>query len=200
MPASGEITVLLHELAEAREKEEQRRVVRRLMPLVYGELKLLARSNRVRWHGVRDPGTTSLVHEAYLKLLGDDAGRFPTRRHFFALASRAMRSILVDNARSSTREKRGGGVEPLPIQEARIVSERRSNELLALDEALGELEGKEPQLARIVECRCFGGLTIEETADALDVSPATVKRRWTLARTWLYRRLAPENGSAGPPP
>jgi RNA polymerase sigma factor (TIGR02999 family) len=189
MSDPGEITILLKELSEAATEEQHRRAIERLMPQVYGELKMLARANRVRWEGHRYPGTTSLVHEAYVKLAGDEEASFPSRGHFFALASRAMRSILVDNARRLQRTKRGGGVEPLEFDEGLFVSARRSAELLALDDALKELEEQRPQLARIVECRCFGGLTIEETAAALDVSKASVKRRWTLARTWLFREL-----------
>lgn len=165
------------------------------MPHVYGELKMLARAHRVRWEGRRNPGTTSLVHEAYIKLVGDGSS-FASRGHFYALASRIMRSVLVDNARRFQREKRGGGVEPLPLDESLFVSARRSQELLALDDALKDLEERKPELARIVECRCFGGLTVDETAAALEVSAASVKRRWTLARSWLYRLLAPSD-SAG---
>ncbi len=100
-----------------------------------------------------------------------------------------MRSILIDNARWHSRQKRGGGRKPAALEDSMLVSAERSEELLALDEALSSLEEREPRLARIVECRCFGGLTVDETAEALDVSSATVKRGWSLARTWLYRAL-----------
>jgi RNA polymerase sigma factor (TIGR02999 family) len=187
MSDTGEITRLLERLDDE-PGEGREAVLRELMPLVYGELKALARSNRYRWSGVESLGTTSLVHEAYLKL-----ARSPTeltnRRQFYALASKAMRSILIDNARWHSRQKRGGGRRPAALEESMLVSAERSDELLALDEALGDLEDREPRLARIVECRCFGGLTVEETAEALDVSSATVKRGWSLARTWLYRAL-----------
>ena len=159
------------------------------MPLVYSELKALARINRVRWRGFEAPGTTSLVHEAYLKLADRSGSAYANRRQFYALASRAMRSILIDNARWHGRAKRGGGRAKAVLDESTLVSAERSEELLALDEALDRLEAQEPRLARIVECRCFGGLTVDETADALDVSPATVKRGWSLARSWLYRAL-----------
>jgi RNA polymerase sigma factor (TIGR02999 family) len=187
MKDTGEITRLLERLDDE-PGEGREAVLQELMPLVYGELKALARSNRYRWSGVESLGTTSLVHEAYLKL-----ARSPTeltnRRQFYALASKAMRSILIDNARWHSRQKRGGGRRPAALEESMLVSAERSDELLALDEALGDLEDREPRLARIVECRCFGGLTVEETAEALDVSSATVKRGWSLARTWLYRAL-----------
>lgn len=188
MTEPGEITRLLRRLDGAPE-DDRRTVLSELMPLVYGELKALARANRYRWNGVESPGTTSLVHEAYLRLAGQDQIDYSNRRRFFALASKAMRSILIDNARWHSRQKRGGGRRPAALEESMLVSAERSEELLALDEALIDLESREPRLARIVECRCFGGLTVEETADALDVSTATVKRGWSLARTWLYRAL-----------
>jgi len=183
----GEITRLLEQLDDER-GDGRAAVLSELMPLVYGELKSLARANRYRWNGVESPGTTSLVHEAYLKL-ADAGGEFANRRHFYAVASRAMRSILIDNARWHGRAKRGGGRPPAVLEESMLVSAERSEELLALDEALNHLEHREPRLARIVECRCFGGLTVDETAAALEISPATVKRGWSLARTWLYRAL-----------
>jgi len=188
MNGSGEITRLLERL-DRESGESREAVLQELMPLVYGELKALARSNRYRWNGVESIGTTSLVHEAYLKLADQTRAEFACRRQFYALASRAMRSILIDNARWHARQKRGGGRRPEVLEESMLVSAERSEDLLALDEALGHLESREPRLAKIVECRCFGGLTIDETAEALDVSSATVKRGWSLARTWLYRAL-----------
>lgn len=188
MKDAGEITRMLERLDSER-GTGRTAVLRELMPLVYGELKALARANRYRWNGVDSFGTTSLVHEAYLKLSDQTGIGYANRRQFYALASKAMRSIVIDNARWHRRKKRGGGRSPLVLEEGMLVSAERSDELLALDEALGELERREPRLARIVECRCFGGLTVEETAEALEVSTATVKRGWSLARTWLYRSL-----------
>ena len=184
----GEITRLLVQLDQER-GASQRTVLEQLMPLVYRELKELAHINRYRWSGNQAPGTTSLVHEAYLKLARQAGSGFANRRHFFAVASRAMRSILIDNARSQRRQKRGGGSAPATVQESMLVSAERSEDLLALDEALDRLDEREPRLVRIVECRCFGGLTVDETAEALAISPATVKRGWSLARAWLYREL-----------
>jgi len=184
----GEITRLLEQL-DSEPGEGRETVLSELMPMVYGELKVLARSNRYRWNGVESLGTTSLVHEAYLKIADQDRSEFSNRRQFYALASKAMRSILIDNARWHSRQKRGGGRRPAALEESMLVSVERSEDLLALDEALNQLEGHQPRLARIVECRCFGGLTIDETAEALDVSTATVKRGWSLARAWLYRML-----------
>ena len=193
MPDIGEITRLLGQLARE-QGPGQRDVLRKLMPLVYGELKALAHANRYRWQGSKAPGTTSLVHEAYMRLAAQTGASYENRRQFFCVASKAMRSILIDNARWHQRLKRGGGAEPAPLQEELLVSADRSDELLALDAALERLGEREPGLAQVVECRCFGGLTTEETAEALDVSPATVTRRWGLARTWLYRELRTELG------
>lgn len=184
----GEITRLLVQL-DREQGAGQRAVLERLMPLVYRELKALARANRFRWSGDQAPGTTSLVHEAYLKLARQAGSGFANRRHFYAVAAKAMRSILIDNARWQGRQKRGGGEAPAPLVESMLVSAERPEELLALDEALTRLDEREPRLVRIVECRCFGGLTVDETAEVLEVSPATVKRGWSLARAWLYREL-----------
>lgn len=159
------------------------------MPLVYSELKVLARSNRYRWEGRFNPGTTSLVHEAYLKLARGRGNGYKNRAQFFSIASKAMRSILIDNARWHLRQKRGGGAREVPFDKVELVSASRSEELLALDDALDGLEEGRPELAEVVECRIFGGLTIEDTAEALDLSAATVKRRWTFAKTWLFREL-----------
>ncbi|HSL17304.1 MAG TPA: ECF-type sigma factor [Methylomirabilota bacterium] len=184
----GDITQLLERL-DGEQGDSRTAALEQLMPLVYSELKVLARANRVRWRGVETPGTTSLVHEAYLRLAGQAGLGHAGRRQFYALASRAMRSILIDNARWNGRAKRGGGRARASLEDSMLVSAERSEELLALDEALTRLEVQEPRLARIVECRCFGGLTVEETAEALELSSATVKRGWSLARTWLYRAL-----------
>jgi len=124
---------------------------------------------------------------------------YSNRRQFFAVASKAMRSILIDNARWHRRLKRGGDAVPVPIQEHLLVSLDRCDELLAIDEAVSGLEARDPDLARVFECRCFGGLTTEETSEALGLSPATVKRRWSLARALVYRELrSPVSGDVEP--
>ncbi len=191
MSSPGEITRLLDRLGDS--DAESAEVLDELMPLVYSELKTLAHNNRYRWRGRSKPGatpgTTSLVHEAYAKLAHSQDVGYDTRSQFFALASRVMRSILIDNARWHSRQKRGGNAVPVSVSDVQLVSAERSEELLALDEALGRLDTDRPELARVVECRVFGGLTIPETSDALGVSPATVKRRWSLATGWLYRQL-----------
>jgi RNA polymerase sigma factor (TIGR02999 family) len=161
------------------------------MPLVYDELLRLARAHRARLGDGRAPGTASIVHEAYVRLADQDRIDSESRAQFFALASRVMRSVLVDNARWHQRKKRGGGADAVPLDEELLVSESRSEDLLAIDEALVRLESRDERLGRIVECRFFGGLTVDETAEALGVSSASVKRGWNLARAWLYRDLEP---------
>jgi RNA polymerase sigma factor (TIGR02999 family) len=177
-----DITDVLLDLARDRSAMD------RLLPLVYDELLAMARAQRWSWNGADTPGTTSLVHEAYLKLVNQTRVDWRSRAQFFCVASRAMRSILIDNARFHHRRKRDGGVR-VPLEETHLVSERRADELLSIDRALERLSAAEERLGRVVECRVFGGLTVEETAEALQVSAATVKRDWNLARAWLYRDL-----------
>ena len=132
---------------------------------------------------------TALINEAMLKLLGGANAAFDDRRHFFGAAARAMRQVLVDRARHRLASKRGDGVRPLPLDSALDVALPAADELIALDDALTRLEALDAQAARVVELRYFAGLTLEETAAVLDVSTATVKRDWAMARAWLYREL-----------
>lgn len=173
---------------------DDRAALDRLVPIVYEELRSLAHRHRRRWEGGRSPGTTSVVHETYLKLVDQDRIDARSRAQFLALASRVMRSVLIDNARWHSRQKRGGDARRVPLDEEVLVSEERADEILALDEALQRLETMDDRLGRIVECRFFGGLTIEEAADAIGVSPASIKRGWNLARAWLYKELRPADG------
>jgi RNA polymerase sigma-70 factor (ECF subfamily) len=180
----------------------ERDAAEQVIPLVYDELRRIAHRRRWQWVTPETPDTTSLVHEAYLHLQKREVTAWETRAHFFYFASVAMRNILVDHAKHVQRQKRGGGGRQVELTERTVVSEQRSTELLGLDEALRELEREEPRLAQVVECRFFGGLTVEETAEALSVSPATVKRGWDTARAWLFQRLrerprAHEAGAAG---
>mgnify|MGYP001611343815 CR=1 FL=1 len=158
-----------------------------LYPIVYDELRRLAHSHRTR-HGPSDTlNTTAIVHEAYLRLAEGDAVRWNDRSHFLALASRAMRFVLVDHARAQSAEKRGGGVRDISLDEAVLPPEDRSDDLLAIDEALTRLEGHDTRLAQLVQLRFFGGLSYEEVAAVTSLSVPTVKRDWVRARTWLYR-------------
>ena len=166
-----------------------------LMPIVYDELRRLARHYLA---GERRPQTiqaTALVNEAYLKLAGDKKQPWQGRTHFFAIAAIAMRRILVDRARARGAVKRGGSHVRVTLDDSLVADDGKPSALLALDSALTRLTEVAPQRARIVELRFFGGLTIEETAEALDISPASVKRGWTVARAWLQREMSDERAS-----
>ena len=168
-----------------------------LTPIVYDELRNLARrfmSDESR-RGVLQ--TTALVHEAYLRLVGLDV-TWEGRRHFFAIAARTMRRVLVDYARQRNAAKRGGGVAPLSLDES-LVPLERSSELIALDDALAALMAFDERKGRIVELKFFGGLTLAETAEVLDVSHATVERDLKVAKAWLYREMAQVGEDAGGP-
>lgn len=166
-----------------------RAAMEKLWPIVYDELRRLAHRQLFSERPDHTFNTTDLVHEAYLKLVRLDRIRWQNKAHFFALASQAMRNILVNYAVKRSAQKRGGGQAPLPLDEALVMSEQRAEALLALDEALTRLQQLSERQHRVVECRFFGGLSIEETAEALDISPATVKRDWNIARAWLNREL-----------
>ena len=160
-----------------------------LIPLVYGELRRLAKHHMRRERAGHTLQTTALIHEAYLRLIDASQARLENRRHFFAAASRLMRQVLTDLARERGSHKRGGGAEQVSLDEALMVSEQRDEGLLALDEALQALAELDARKSQVVELRFFGGLSVEETAEALDVSVETVHRDWRLARSWLLRRL-----------
>lgn len=168
-----------------------------LLPLVYDELRALARRQRRRWHGDETLDSTALVHEAYFRLIDQSAPEWESRAHFLAVASRAMRQILLDYAKRKHAAKRDGGRDHIPLQEVQAallahstVTDEQSDLLISLEESLRRLEQHEPRQSRIVECRFFGGMTIDETAEALAISPASVKRGWAMAQAWLYRDLA----------
>ena len=172
-----------------------------LMPLVYDELHTIAARHMAREWRVSVYQTTALVSEAYVKLVGQRDVDWQNRGHFFALAAQVMRRILVDNARRDLRPKHGAGADVTPLDEAMLQPAKPALDTvdaLALDRALTRLEALDPDQARIVELRFFGGLTVEETASVVGVSPATVKREWALAKGWLYRELSgepPENAA-----
>lgn len=160
-----------------------------LFPLVYAELRRIAsREMRRERHG-HTLQATALVHEAYLRLVKDASLSAASRAHFLGIAARAMREILIDRARARVARKRGGGGERVTLDEALAAVPGMSIDVLALDEALLRLARLDPRLAQVVELRYFGGLSIEDTAAAMGLSPATVKRAFTLARAWLYREL-----------
>ena len=168
-----------------------------LMPVVYDELRRLAASYLRRERPGQTVQATALVHEAYVRLAAEKAHRWQNRTHFLAIAALSMRQILVQRARARHAAKRGGDPERITLDEGLFAADAdRSGQVdvLSLDAALDRLATLDPDQARIVELRYFGGLTVEETAEAMGVSPATVKRHWTLARAWLKRELAGDRG------
>jgi len=160
-----------------------------LVDLIYEELRVMAHRQLARERAGHTLQTTALVHEAYLKLVEGSRVGGRGRAYFFAAAGRAMRQVLVDHARRRNADKRGGGVDPVPLEDVQLAADEFAVELLDLDRALTDLAELEPRHARVVECRYFGGMSVEETAEALDVSPRTVKYDWALARAWLHDRL-----------
>ena len=189
VPSPPDITVLL-----ARAQDGDRAALDRLLPLVYDELRALAHRQRRRTGASDTLNTTAVVHEAYAKLAGRTEAHYADRVHFFRVAGRVMRDVLVDYARAQRAQKRGGGAPVVPLDVVGPVVDAsgglRIDEVLSVDDALRQLEALDARQAQVVEYRYFAGLSVEETAEALSVSPATVKRDWTTARAWLHRALA----------
>lgn len=183
--APGNVTQLLHELTGG-----NRAVVDELTPLIYQELKRIAGGHLRNERPGHTLQATALVHEAYIKLIDQRSASWQGRAHFFGIASQIMRRILLDYAKAKHREKRGGGARKTSFDEALVVAEERTSDLIQIDEALTRLEALDPRQAKVVELRFFGGLSVEETAEALGVSAPTVKREWAMARAWLHRELA----------
>lgn len=187
----SDVTALLGEMAKGNPEAGPA-----LIPLVYEELRRIAGACMRRERGDHTLQATVLVHEAYLKLLDQHSVDWQNRAHFFGIAAQVMRRVLIDYARGHIREKRGGGMTPIPLDEALVFSPERSDEFLELDRALDRLAANDPRLAKIVELRFFGGLTVEETAEVLRVSTVTVKRDWALAKAWLHGELKASYGTA----
>jgi RNA polymerase sigma factor (TIGR02999 family) len=183
-PTPPEITALLRAWSAGDEA-----ALDQLLPLVYQELHRLAARHLGRERGHHTLQTTALVHEAYLRLIDQKETQWQNRAHFYAVAATQMRRILVDHARARHYQKRGGGAQRVEFDEALEVSDERAAEVVALDEALTALAEFDARKSRMVELRFFGGLSIEETAEVLGVSPGTVMRDWTLAKTWLQREM-----------
>jgi len=166
-----------------------------MVPIVYDDLKRIAESNLRDERHAATLNCTALVHEAYLRLVKHDRMHWQGRRHFFGAAAGLMRRILVDQARRRLAERRGAGAGHEPLDSFLAVALEPDLDVVALHEALNQLAVEDPESARVVELRCFGGLSIEETAEVLDTSAASISRTWTFARAWLYRRLR-----SAPPP
>ncbi len=181
----GEITRTLQDL-----DLESPQVAERLLPMVYGELKRLAQSKIARESDVITMGATGLLHEAYLRLMRDAEAQFENRGHFFAAAGEAMRRILVERARALATRKRGERPTRISLGDANLAGDEAiAVDVMSLDRALSDLEQRDQAMATVVKLRYFGGLTVDETAQALEVSPRTVNRTWTAARAWLRVHL-----------
>jgi RNA polymerase sigma factor (TIGR02999 family) len=183
-PSKADVTELLRAVTAGKPE-----AMEQLIPAVYDELRRLA---AVYLRGERSGHTlqpTALVHEAYLRLIDQQRVEWQNRAHFFGVAAQAMRRILVDHARARHRVKRGGPQEPVPLDDLQVAAAGRSIDMLALDEALTRLAALDPRQARIVELRYFAGLSVEETGEVENISPATVKREWSMAKAWLHSEL-----------
>ncbi|MHC4769154.1 MAG: sigma-70 family RNA polymerase sigma factor [Planctomycetota bacterium] len=170
-----------------------------LLPLIYEDLRKLARARMAKLAPGQTLQPTALVHEAYARVIGSGDPGWDGRGHFFGAAAQAMRNILVDQARSKAALKRGGGRQRLDLQDGDLAIQPPREDILALDEALRRLEADDPRKGRIVNLRYFAGLTAEETAAALDVSVGTVEREWRYIKAWLHTQLAEGDGSGGAP-
>jgi len=191
-PSTHEVTQLLVAWSDG-----DQAALEKLMPLVYQELRRLAR----RYLGRENPGhtlqPTALVNEAYLRLIDQNRVRWQNRAHFFGVSAQLMRRILVDMARARQQRKRGGAARRVELDEALVVSKERGEDLVALDDALQSLAAMDERKSRVVELRFFGGLSVEETAEVLQVSPDTVMRDWKMAKVWLHRELSKEKPDEG---
>ena len=183
-----EVTVLLRAWSE-----EDPAAPERLAPLIYAELQRLARRSMRREHQQHTLETGALINEAYLRLADWKNARWENRAHFYGVASQIMRRVLVDYARARNNQKRGGGVRPISLEDTIAASPVRGADLVALDEALVRLSELDPRKGRVVELRFFGGLSVDETAAVLEVSPFTVIRDWNFAKVWLHREIRAEN-------
>ena len=181
----GELTQVLEEITAGRPGAAER-----LLALVYHELRTLAAGKMARERGLHTLQPTALVHEAYLRLFGSSSPRWENRAHFFGAAAEAMRRILIERARRQARQKRGAAPQRVSLPDLASEPPLDVETLLALDTALDDLETRDAVMARVVKLRYFAGLTVDETAAALDIAPRTVDRHWTAARAWLQRALS----------
>lgn len=184
MPASQNVTEMLRDW-----RNGDQEALGKLIPMVYDELRRQAAGYLRRERSGHTLQTTALIHEAYLRLINQQNIDWQNRAHFYAIAARLMRQILVDHARKRQATKRGGSGLKIPLEEAMVISSGRDVDLVALDEALTRLAALDPQQSRIVELRYFSGLSVEETAEALGVSSRTVRRDWNVAKAWLRQQI-----------
>jgi RNA polymerase sigma factor (TIGR02999 family) len=181
----SEVTQLLADWGKG-----DRSALDKLFPLVHSELRRIAQRQMNQERGGHTLQATALVNEAYLKLVGQQAFEWHNRAHFFAVCAQVMRHILIDHARAHARDKRGGGAIQVSLNDVAVLADDQASTLVALDDALRLLENLDPQKGRIVELRYFGGMSIEETAEVLNISPRTVRREWQRSKAWLYRMIS----------
>ena len=193
-PKGDDITGLLNELTQGKAEAQEP-----LMMAIHGELRRLAAAHLRRERDDHTLQATALVNEAFLRLVQHTSCSWENRTHFFAIASTMMRRVLVDYARKRNRAKRGGGEAMHELDEEMFLSNQRSDDILELDEALDRLSRLEPRQTRVIELRFFGGLTVEQSAEVLGVSPRTVKNDWNVARAWLHRQLKSKTALAPGP-
>lgn len=186
-PTEKEVTAFIEAL-----KADEDASLGELFSVAYQDLRGMARGERSHWNGSNTLSTTVLVHEAYLRLFRQSTVEWRNREHFLGVASRAMRFLLIDHARHRQRVRCGGEYVHVSADEALLADDSKVEELLALGAALDHLQQLDPRQARVIECRLFAGLDVKETAEVLDISPATVKRDWNYGRTWLYRMMSDE--------
>lgn len=182
--SAGDLTRLLQEAAGGESAAAER-----LLPLIYEQLRAIANRRMSSERADHTLQATALVHEAYLRLMGNARIEWASRAHFFHAAAEAMRRILIEHARHRARLKRGGSRSRRPIERVDLAVDHDPDEILALDAAICRLEERDPRAARIVRLRFFAGLSVEETAEALDLAPRTIKRDWAAARAWLFREM-----------
>ncbi|MFL6448698.1 MAG: sigma-70 family RNA polymerase sigma factor [Bryobacteraceae bacterium] len=185
MASPSEVTQLLLEYGRGNQA-----ALDQLMPLVYAELHRMASRYMSRQNPAHTLQATALIHEAYVRLAANSTKDWENRAHFFGIAAKSMRHVLVDHARAHHRAKRGGEKHTVPLDEGVVVSGERLAEIVALDDALTDLSKLHPRQSEVVELKYFGGLSLEETAQVLKVSPETVTRHWRAAKAWLYRALS----------
>ncbi len=183
-PSPQEVTQLLADWGKG-----DRSALDKLLPLVHSELRRIAQRQMSQERPGHTLQATALVNEAYLKLAGQQGFDWQNRAHFFAVCAQVMRHILIDHARAHARDKRGGGAVKVSLNDALVVVEDQTAHFIALDEALRVLERLDPQKGKIVELRYFGGLSVEEAAEVMNISPRTVRREWQRAKAWLYRMM-----------
>jgi RNA polymerase sigma-70 factor (ECF subfamily) len=194
MASPTEVTQLLLEYGKGNQA-----ALDQLLSLVYAELHRMANYYMSRQNPAHTLQTTALIHEAYLRLAGNSLQECGNRAHFFGVAAKAMRHVLVDHARALRRDKRGGEKRAVPLDEAVVVSSERLAEIVSLDDVLTDLAKLHPRQSQVVELRYFGGLSVEETAEALQVSPETVMRDWRAAKAWLNGQLSSRHAAPEPP-